>query len=283
MKYIFIVIFYIASKVTSEKCPENPQFLYALSKKCFKLFHGKYGYDKIDKECKKFNGTISFFPSDFESYAFNLLVYDYFKNIKEKYVDRGFQCYSTKICVMNINKNQGVNNAIKFRTKNFPCRGVMELNTRQFYCIDKKLTHEVVFACEKDPPYIRKCPKLDYKRYDDGNCYKVMEKFPVTKLTAKAMCTDDGSTLPIIRNDFESYALKKIINEIKDQVWLDFSCPTTNIKNCQWSSNEITNFNEIGNHNLKYNNSCGYIKLTGEWDTDHCEAQKRVVCQLKIN
>ncbi|CEF62680.1 C-type lectin domain and C-type lectin-like domain and C-type lectin fold domain-containing protein [Strongyloides ratti] len=282
MNIYFLTIILFLQKVTSEPCPGSHGFLLAPTGKCFKIYHGRHDYNLIYRSCKEKGGELSNFFSDIDTYGFNLIIEKHYQKIKEKFVDRGFTCYNKNDkCKVNFDNKTDVQNNVIFLTNNLPCRGVMDLNSLIFYCIDMTSQSDIIYACHKEPLYIRKCLNLDYKKYLDGNCYRLIENFVVTKKTAEAICKDESGTLPIISNYLENDIINKLYNKIQSPFWLDFSCSTKNSSSCSWSTEEKMKINQLGNFNFENENLCGYIQNAGTWNVDNCDTQKRLLCQIK--
>uniref|UniRef100_A0A0K0ELZ9 C-type lectin domain-containing protein n=1 Tax=Strongyloides stercoralis TaxID=6248 RepID=A0A0K0ELZ9_STRER len=279
--YLLIVVLFF-HKVISEPCPGSPGFLLAPNGKCIKIYHGRHGYQKVLNSCEQKRGVLSNFFTDIETYSFNLIIEKHYKKIKEQFVDRGFTCYSKNDkCTLNLDNKINVENKVKFLTNNFPCRGVMDLKSYNFYCIDMNSENDIIYACYKDTFYIKKCSNLDYEKYFDGNCYRIIENFVVTKKTAEAVCNDESGTLPIVTNYFENNVIDKLIKKIQSPFWLDFSCTSKNSSSCQWSTGEKMSINQIGNLNFENDNLCGYIEKANTWNVDNCNTQKRLICQIR--
>uniref|UniRef100_A0A0K0FN22 C-type lectin domain-containing protein n=1 Tax=Strongyloides venezuelensis TaxID=75913 RepID=A0A0K0FN22_STRVS len=281
------MIFYIAflllslQRIISEYCPKSEEFILSLDKKCFKLYDGKIGFENISQSCNNNQGLLSGFINNSETRAVLQLLENHYKDLNATYIDRGFTCRSKKDpCLMNRDKNEGILNNITYLTDKFPCRGVMKIRDLTFFCIDMAIKTDIVYACQKNPLYIKNCTSYNgYDKYIDGNCYKLLEKIDFTKQTAEIMCKDNSGTLPIIRNDFENLAVDELLDKHKFQFWLDFSCLTKNVSSCRWSTNNKIIYKKL--EKLNDDNLCGYIKNSSTWDTDHCDKKKKVICQIR--
>uniref|UniRef100_A0A0N5BVA1 C-type lectin domain-containing protein n=1 Tax=Strongyloides papillosus TaxID=174720 RepID=A0A0N5BVA1_STREA len=282
MNFYLLIFLLFFQEISSAPCPQTPGFLLAPNDKCFKIFHGRHGYKKVHESCSQQGGILSGFVTDIETHGFNIIMGKHFRKIKEKYVDRGFTCHNKyDPCTMNSNHNETVTNKIEFLTDNFPCRGVMDIKKRTFHCVDMNYEENIIYACQKNSPHIKKCSNLDYEKYTDGNCYRIIGDFAVSKITAKAICKGASGTLPIVSNYFESHVIDELMKKIQHPTWLDFSCETSDASSCKWSTGEKMQVNHIGHFNLKDKNLCGYIGEVNSWSADHCDTQKRVICQIK--
>ncbi|CEF62757.1 C-type lectin domain and C-type lectin-like domain and C-type lectin fold domain-containing protein [Strongyloides ratti] len=269
--------------VISEPCAGLPGYFMAINRKCYKIYHEHLDKYLMKQFCEMDEGILSGFITDSDIHAFIQLLNAYFKNIKLKYIDRGFFCYkNSDNCFLNTGHDLKIENEIEFLTNEFPCRGVMNRENFKFYCISFGDLDDVIFGCEKDYLYIKNCTNhIQYKKYGDGNCYTLLENISFTKKTAEMMCREHSGTLPMINYDFENLVLNQLFREIGSPFWLGFSCPTKDPSTCKWSTNEMLKYARIDNLNLTKDNLCGYMENQNIWGADKCNTRKKVVCQIR--